>query len=62
MTTGDTIWYLIVATVTFLVGIWIADRALQGFSIGVAVMVCLVNSRKWGAAAETWTRHKLGLE
>jgi hypothetical protein len=38
----------------------VGEKVMEGFAIGVAMMVCLQNSKKWGDAAEAWARRKLG--
>ncbi len=62
MSVSDTAYYLITAALTFLVATWLGDQqVMQGFSIGVALVVCLCNQEKWGHAAEAWARRRLGL-
>jgi hypothetical protein len=58
---SNTSYYLIVSAIGFGLATWTADHpVIQGFYIGVAMMVCIFNQKKWGNAAEAWARRKLG--
>ncbi len=52
MSTNDSVFYLIVAAVVYLVATWIEDRVMQGYAVGVATVVA-------ACAMDAWTKRKL---
>jgi hypothetical protein len=51
MSASASVFYLIVAALTFSIAMWVNDQVMMGFSIGIATTVC-------ACAIDAWTQRK----